>query len=100
MLCLHRRENGRLQSTGRYRTASNLVESRNKIGEWQTREGEPRTSFDIWADDVVNLSPPEDGSRGQDEESTSSAPNGRPAQPAAAAQSARCQDEELDELPF
>jgi hypothetical protein len=54
-----------------------------EIGEWTTRENEVRTSYDIWADDVVNLSPREDGGRGQGE-SASSAPNARPAQVAAA----------------
>src|SRR5450759_920128 len=38
-----------------------LVIGRLEIGEWQTREGETRTSYDIWADDVVNLSPREEG---------------------------------------
>src|SRR6202162_4741363 len=33
-----------------------LVVGRLEISEWETREGEKRTSFDIWADDVVNLS--------------------------------------------
>src|SRR5713101_6173285 len=33
-----------------------LVIGRLEIDEWTTREGEKRTSFDIWADDVVNLS--------------------------------------------
>jgi single-stranded DNA-binding protein len=53
-----------------------LVIGRLEISEWQTREGESRTSYDIWADDVVNLSPHEDGARGQGEPATSSAPNG------------------------
>jgi single-strand DNA-binding protein len=34
-----------------------LVIGRLEISEWQPREGETRTSFDVWADDVVNLSP-------------------------------------------
>jgi len=43
-----------------------LVRGRLEIGEWTTREGEVRISYDIWADDVVNLSqrdgsPREDG---------------------------------------
>src|SRR5438874_9633124 len=42
-----------------------LVIGRPEIGEWTTREGETRTSYDIWADDVVNLSPREEGSRAQ-----------------------------------
>src|SRR2546428_7724299 len=42
-----------------------LVIGRLEISEWQTREGETRTSYDIWADDVINLSPRDDGPRGQ-----------------------------------
>jgi single-stranded DNA-binding protein len=38
-----------------------LVIGRLEIGEWQTREGETRVSYDAWADDVVNLSPREEG---------------------------------------
>jgi hypothetical protein len=37
------------------------VIGRLEIGEWITREGEPHTSCDVWADDVVNLSPREEG---------------------------------------
>src|SRR5712691_10519018 len=77
-----------------------LVIGRLEISEWQTREGEPRTSYDIWADDVVNLSPREDSARGQDAPATSSAPNGRPVQAVGARPSAGGQDEDLDELPF
>ncbi len=77
-----------------------LVVGRLEISDWKTRDGEARTSFDIWADDVVNLSPREDGSRGQGASSTSSAPNDRPAQPAGARSSTGDQGEDLDELPF
>ena len=38
-----------------------LVIGRLEISEWQTREGEPRTSYDIWADDVVSLSQRDEG---------------------------------------
>ena len=76
-----------------------LVIGRLEISEWQTREGEPRTSYDIWADDVVNLSPREDGSHGQGAPG-SSAPNGRPAQPAGARPAAGGQqDEDLEDHP-
>jgi single-strand DNA-binding protein len=79
-----------------------LVVGRLEIGEWETREGEKRTSYDIWADDVVNLSPREDGGRGQDEASTGSAPNGRPAQPVGAGARRAPADEttDLEDLPF
>src|SRR5919198_398292 len=33
-----------------------LVIGRLDIGHYQSREGETRTSFDVWADEVVNLS--------------------------------------------
>jgi single-stranded DNA-binding protein len=54
-----------------------LVIGRLEIGEWATREGEPRTSYDIWADDVVNLSPRDEGLNGSEGQSE------RPARPAA-----------------
>jgi single-strand DNA-binding protein len=79
-----------------------LVIGRLEIGEWQTREGEMRTSYDIWADDVVNLSPREDGLRGQGE-SVSSGPNERAAQQPIGAGARRTPADEttdLDELPF
>jgi hypothetical protein len=52
------------------------------------------------ADDVVNLSPREDGPRGQGESSASSASNGRPAEPTGARRSAADQDLDLEDLPF
>jgi single-strand DNA-binding protein len=33
-----------------------LVVGRFDIGHYQTRDGEPRTSFDVWADELVSLS--------------------------------------------
>ncbi len=79
-----------------------LVIGRLEIGEWETREGEKRTSYDIWADDVVNLSPREDGPRGQSEPSASSASNEGAAQPAGAgARRASTEDTtDLEDLPF
>jgi single-strand DNA-binding protein len=77
-----------------------LVIGRLEIDEWTTREGEKRTSFDIWADDVVNLSPREDQPRGQDAPVTNSAPERRPVQPAGARSALGGQDEDLEELPF
>ena len=81
-----------------------LVIGRLEISEWETREGEKRISYDIWADDVVNLSPREDGGRGQGE-SVSSAPHERPAQPVqpvgASARRASAEDTtDLEDLPF
>jgi len=79
-----------------------LVIGRLEIGEWETREGEKRTSYDIWADDVVNLSPREDGPRAQSEPSVSSASNEGAAQPAGAgARRASTEDAtDLEDLPF
>ena len=34
-----------------------LVRGRLEIGEYTGRDGSQRTSYDIWADDVVNLTP-------------------------------------------
>jgi single-strand DNA-binding protein len=51
-----------------------LVVGRLEIGEWQTREGETRTSYDIWADDIVNLSPREDNGGARPGGGYSSAP--------------------------
>src|SRR2546422_2717641 len=78
-----------------------LVIGRLEIGEWQTREGETRTSYDIWADDVVHLSPREDVGRGQDQ-SSSAAPTERPPQPiGAGARRASAEDTtNLEDLPF
>jgi single-strand DNA-binding protein len=78
-----------------------LVVGRLEIGEWQTREGETRTSYDIWADDVVNVSPREDGGHSQDE-STSAVQNERPAQHVGAgARRASAEDTtNREDLPF
>jgi single-strand DNA-binding protein len=103
-----------------------LVIGRLEIGEWQTREGETRTSYDIWADDVVNLSPREeggaprpsaggysdaqaqtgvgreDGPRGQTEPSANSASTERPVQSVGAGtRRASTEDTtDLEDLPF
>jgi len=37
-----------------------LVVGRLDVGHYQSRDGEQRTSLDIWADDIVALSPPHD----------------------------------------
>jgi hypothetical protein len=47
-----------------------LVIGRLEIGECQTREGETRTSYDIWADAVVNLSPADHGQGGNPAQAT------------------------------
>jgi single-stranded DNA-binding protein len=75
-----------------------LVIGRLEISEWETREGETRTSYDIWADDLVNLSPREDGGVTRPAGGYSSAP----AQTAGVGAAAGHGDEatELDELPF
>jgi single-strand DNA-binding protein len=76
-----------------------LVIGRLEISEWQTREGETRTSYDIWADDVVNLSPRDDGTRGQDQ-SANSAPIERPAPPVGGRRASTEDTTDLDNLPF
>jgi len=74
-----------------------LVIGRLEISEWQTHEGETRTSYDIWADDVVNLSPREDGGAARPGGGYASAP----AQTAGVGTAAVHSDEatDLDELP-
>jgi len=81
--------------------AIQMVIGRLEIGEWTTREGESRTSYDIWADDVVNLSPREDAPRGQGE-SASSAPNEPAVQPVGVgARRVSTEDTtDLEDLPF
>jgi single-strand DNA-binding protein len=42
-----------------------FVAGRLDIGHYQTREGETRTGFDVWADEVQNLSPRPANAEGQ-----------------------------------
>jgi len=78
-----------------------LVIGRLEIGEYTMKNtGEVRTSYDIWADDVVNLSPREDGSCGQGEPAASAAPNGRPARPVSAGRVKPFDTTDLDDPPF
>src|ERR1700726_4600962 len=62
-----------------------LVVGRLEIGGWKTREGETRTSYDIWADDVVNLSPRDESGAARPGGGYASAP----AQPAGVGASTR-----------
>jgi single-strand DNA-binding protein len=73
-----------------------LVVGRLEIGEWQTREGETRTSYDIWAGDVVNLSPCEESGAPRSTGGYASAP----AQPAGVGASVRDEATQLEDLPF
>ena len=73
-----------------------LVIGRYEIGEWTTREGEVRASHDIWADDVQNLSPREDGGSGRAAAANSSTPT----QSVDVGASDRGEVTELDDLPF
>jgi single-stranded DNA-binding protein len=75
------------------------VRGRLEIGEWTTRDGEQRTSYDIWADDVVNLTPRE-GSTREDapRDEPRAAPVGASAPPAR--QEAAAREEDLEDLPF
>jgi single-strand DNA-binding protein len=67
-----------------------LVEGRLDIGEYQGRDGQMKTSYDIWADELVNLS-------GWPE---SEANDNAAGQPAASRGGARPTDEDGVELPF
>ncbi len=82
-----------------------LVIGRLEIGEWTTREGDPRTSFDIWADDVVNLSPRDDNASsgeasGNGYSERAVAPAGAQRSSASSRSSASQRDEDLEDLPF
>jgi single-strand DNA-binding protein len=77
-----------------------LVIGRLEIGEWTTREGEPRTSYDIWADDVVNLSPRDEGFNGGEDQSERSARPTGDRQPAGTRAATNDAGEDLDVLPF
>lgn len=90
-----------------------LVIGRLDIGHYQSKDGETRTSFDVWADDVQGMSSArtlgpegdvidaepeaEPALAGVSSASATAAarPNGRPARPAAAPKS-----EDLEDLPF
>ena len=75
-----------------------LVVGRLEIAEWTTREGESRTSYDVWADDVVNLSPREDGQPAQSHP-VAEQKAGQPVA-AAGAPPRRLPAEDIEELPF
>jgi single-strand DNA-binding protein len=74
-----------------------LVIGRLEIGEYTAKiTGERKTSYDIWADDVVNLSPREDGGTGRPVGQTSApvrSPGDHPA-------SSRDDVTDLEDLPF
>jgi single-stranded DNA-binding protein len=75
-----------------------LVFGRLDIGHYQDKNGESRTSFDVWADDVQNMS----ARTGRDEESAdgeSRAPVAAHSRPTAPADPASEADD-LDNLPF
>jgi len=84
---------------GRSRKGSRvLVRGRLEIGEWTTREGEVRTSYDIWADDVVNLTPHDGSPREEDlRDERAGALVGPSSRPAPGRSTSV---DELDDLPF
>jgi single-strand DNA-binding protein len=61
-----------------------LVLGRLDVGHFQTREGEPRVSFDVWADELVSLSTARDtvGARRQTESGCPAPSAGRNSRPA------------------
>ncbi len=84
-----------------------FVAGRLDVSHYQSRDGAPRTGFDVWADEVQNLSPR------PSEDTNRSAPHSQPAPgqqrsagissrpPAAAARSAPPADEvEVEDLPW
>ncbi len=67
-----------------------LVVGRLDISRYQSRDGEPRTGFDVWADEVMSLGPrPSDN--GRDDVGAATAKS---------AASATGDPAELDDLPF
>jgi len=85
-----------------------LVVGRFDIGRYQTREGEPRVSFDVWADELVSLSTLRDtvGARRETESGrpdSSTADAGRPSPPRRtppAGSSASDVDDDVQDLPW
>jgi len=82
-----------------------LVRGRLEIGEWTTREGEVRTSYDIWADDVINLTPRDGSPRGNEQAEQPVSVYNRPASATAAGGTRRAaapsdETQDLDDLPF
>jgi single-strand DNA-binding protein len=78
-----------------------LVIGRLEIGEWQTREGETRVSYYVWADDVMNLSRRDEGLNGSNSPAeTSARPTAANRQPGGMGSTAGDPGEDLDELPF
>jgi len=84
---------GRLADTAQRLTKGGrvLVFGRLDISHYQSREGEPRTGFDVWADEVVNLAarPLADGDTEPAEAATDKA-----------APRASSGAEDLEDLPF
>jgi single stranded DNA-binding protein len=80
------------------RGARVLVVGRLGISHYQSREGEPRTGFDVWADEIQSLSP---RANGEPVAPTDRVPQTRPGQrPTAAGRQATRPPVEDDEIPF
>jgi single-strand DNA-binding protein len=75
-----------------------LVRGRLEIDEYTSREGEQRTTYDIWADAVINLSSREGLAREDAPRDEPRATQVGPSSRTAGGQ--RQRDEDLDELPF
>lgn len=82
-----------------------FVAGRLNMTHYQSRDGEPRTSFDVWADEVQSLSP----RVGEDTDRPAPRPRPGPGQhrdssstgvPRAADSRSQPPVEELDDLPF
>jgi single-strand DNA-binding protein len=87
-----------------------LVLGRLDIGQYQSRDGETRTSFDVWADEIQAMSPrsfsgetepmdveePALAGVSSLESASTARPNGKPARGGAA----EAKSEDLEDLPF
>jgi single-strand DNA-binding protein len=83
------------------------VAGRLDISHYQSREGEPRVGFDVWADEVQNLSPRPSDERGSDTEGGNPPAPGRSDRrsttgpgPSPGGAGAEPAEDELEDLPF
>lgn len=74
-----------------------LVMGRLDISHFQGRDGEPRTGFDVWADEIQSMTPREKRD-GEGDDDGDSRPASRPAAPAGAGRGAAADDD--NDLPF
>ena len=77
-----------------------FVAGRLDISRYQSREGEPRTTFDVWADEVQNLSSRASAEPASTSDRTPYRPEQRPASAARPVGYSRPPVDDGDDLPF